>query len=186
MSPYEQINELEHAVEAAESCFEIWEFLTLRNDALDGKPLKDVLDEYRQFFLPTRHAHLVEIVMALSRLYDSGGNTISLITCNQLRKKLNPAENAQFKNRLAIARPMANKIRRLRHNLFAHRLDADIHKIYSEVKLRQSEVRRLIEIARQLVRQLCAGWRFPERGALQSSADTIRLLQRLGACGKLA
>jgi len=79
MEPHDQINELLHAVEAAESCFAIWEFLMLRDKGLEPHLLKRVFEEYSHFFLPTRHAHLVEIVMSLSRLWDQTGGAVSLL-----------------------------------------------------------------------------------------------------------
>ena len=90
MEPHDQINELLHAVEAAESCFAIWEFLILRDKGLEPYLLKRVFEEYRQFFLPTRHAHLVEVVMSLSRLYDQTDGAVSLLRCKSLRAKLKP------------------------------------------------------------------------------------------------
>jgi len=181
MEPHDQINELLHAVEAAESCFAIWEFLILRDKGLEPHLLKRVFEEYRQFFLPTRHAHLVEVVMSLSRLYDQTDGAVSLLRCKSLRAKLKPGDRIRFKNQLAIAKPTAQKIRNLRDNLFAHRLDVDAAELFRDVKLKIDDVMRLVAISRQLVDLLSAVWSFPKRESLNANADTFRVLQRLGA-----
>jgi AbiU2 len=181
MEPQDQLNELLHAVEAAESCFAIWEFLILRDKGLEQHLLRRVLEDYRQFFLPTKHAHFVEIVMSLSRLYDETAGAVSLLRCRSLRVKLKQADRIQFKKNLAISKPTAKKIRALRDNLFAHRLDVDSAKLFREVRLKIDDVIKLVATSRQLVDLLRTVWNFPKRDTLNPSADTIRVLQRLGA-----
>lgn len=143
--------------------------------------LKQVLDDYRQFFVPTRHAHMAEIVMSLSRLYDQTDGAVSLLRCKSVRAKLKPAEKARFKSQLAAAKPTAQKIRNLRDNLFAHRLDVDAAKLFRDVNLKVDDVMRLVATSRHLVDLLATVWSFPKREALNTNADTIRVFQRLGA-----
>lgn len=94
---------------------------------------------------------------------------------------MNPDERQQFKNKLAIAKLIAEKVRALRDNLFAHRSDVDSAKLFREVKLKIDDVMKLVATSRQLVDLLCSAWSFPKRDGLNANADTIRVLQRLGA-----
>ena len=181
VNEYDQLNELLHAAEAADSCFRIWKFLDLLEDAPERVLVKKVLDQYPQFFWPTRHAHLVGFVMALSRLYDRGRDAISLNRCRHLRKKLGPSELTSFEGKLSTAKPMIEKTRKLRNNLFAHQLDTDAQKLFADIKLKVDEIRELIDLSRQSVDLLCSAWSFPKWDPMFAAPDTMKLLMRLGA-----
>jgi hypothetical protein len=57
LHPVEQINELVQAVMTAEACFEIWRLLTFKNTDVDTAPHLRAFGAYRQFFMPSVHAH---------------------------------------------------------------------------------------------------------------------------------
>ena len=82
LHPVEQINELVQAVMAAEACFEIWRLLTFKNTEVDTVQHLRAFGAYRQFFMPSVHAHFIATVMALYRLFDSDPGVVSLSSCN--------------------------------------------------------------------------------------------------------
>jgi hypothetical protein len=144
LHPVEQINELVQAVTAAEACFEIWRLLTFKNIDVDTAAHSKAFGAYRQFFISSVHAHFVASVMALCRLFDSDPGVVSLSSCNDLRLKLTSAQNAAFRRKLGIALKIANRLAGVRNQLFGHRADIAIKRVFDKAKLKRDELRCLI------------------------------------------
>jgi hypothetical protein len=180
LEPVEKIQELVHAVIAADRCFEIWRVLTLKNTQVDTTLHIKGFGSHREFFISSIHAHLVAWVMALYRPFDSGSE-VSLVTCSALRLKLGKAANDTFRIKLGLAHRIAIRLAGVRNQLFGHRADISAEAVFDEAKLSRNELRRLIDLARELVDELRAAWNlptvmWPPNGVV---ADTARLLDKL-------
>jgi hypothetical protein len=121
--------------------------------------------------------------MALYRLFDSDSGVVSLSSCNDLRLKLTRPQNEAFRRKLGVALKIANRLAGVRNQLFGHRADVAIERVFDKAKLKRDELRRLIDIARELVDALRSAWDLPKEmwPANDAIADTARLLDSLGA-----
>ena len=126
LQPFEKVHELIQTVHQADVCFEIWRLLIFKNTNVDTDSHVRAFGAYRQFFIPSVHAHFVTLVMALFRLFDSDPSAVSLRSCNDLWQKLSPSENKIFKSKLGSVRDVADRVTGLRNHLFGHRGDIGV------------------------------------------------------------
>ncbi len=181
LDPIEKVHELMQAVHSAEASFEIWRLLTFKNTTIDPSPHVRAFGAYSHFFMPSVHAHWIAVVMSIYRLFDSGPGAVSLVSSNDLRQKLDPAQNRMFRQRLGSILNVANRVAALRNHLFGHRGDITAQAAFDEAKLKRDELRNLIDTSRELAEMLRSAWNlspdiWPRNDAV---ADTIRLLDHL-------
>jgi len=159
---------------AANACFEIW---VLLRDASVPDFVEAARRKYEDFFLPTKHAHLVAIMSALFKLYDSRSDVISIPA---VRKKLSPSEAAATEADLTAATAIWKKIKIPRHKFFAHRDGSKTaQQILAEAGLSVAEMKDLIDLSRRLVDQLSIKFQVPPLPEINAKNTTLQMLNRL-------
>jgi hypothetical protein len=181
LDPVEKVHELMQAVHSADVCFEIWRLLTFKSTSVDASAHVRAFRAYQHFFMPSVHAHWIAFVMAVYRLFDSDPSAIGLVSSNELRQKLDNAQNQTFRRKLGSIRDLAGRVAALRNHLFGHRGNITTQAAFDQAGLKIDELRNLIDTSRELVEILRAAWDLPKEmwPPNDAIADTVRLLDRL-------
>jgi hypothetical protein len=182
LDPIEKVHELMQAVHSADVSFEIWRLLTFKNTSVESSPHVRAFGTYSHFFIPSVHAHWIAVVMAIYRLFDSDATAVSLRSSSDLRLRLTAAQRQTFKHKLGSIGNVADRVAALRNHLFGHRGDISAQAAFDEARLKRDEIRKLIDVSRELVGMLRSAWDLPPETWPQNNAiaDTVRLLDRLG------
>jgi hypothetical protein len=118
----------------------------------------ETMQEYSEFFRFTPHAYLVAYVIYMAGVFDTSQDTISLLHLVPEMKaagQLKEQDAAAVDALLDEARPVADKVRILRHKAFAHR---SAHISYDDVfkmaAVRPDQLRDLTDVALKIANRL--------------------------------
>jgi AbiU2 len=127
----------------------------------------ETMQEYSEFFCFTPHAYLVAYVIYMAGVFDTSQDTISLLHLVPEMKaagQLKEQDAAAVDALLDEARPVADKVRILRHKAFAHR---SAHISYDDVfkmaAVKPDQLRDLTDMALKIANRLLLARGLPDQ-----------------------
>lgn len=173
------LEELLQTVKAARANYDIWWAYKK-----DRPKYVDVLNEYLEFFRVSIHAHFVAMLMALYKIYDKRSDSIGI--CALLDEafadsEFTTEEKEKINTNLALAKPISEKVKTLRHKLFAHRdRKLDYDDTFSSVQITYDDFKNLTDYTMNILNIVLYSrqkttWRFEG----SHTRDTYKMLDAL-------
>ena len=107
---------------------------------------REALDEHAEILVMCQAAHLFALVCALHSLFEGGSDTVNLPA---LSARVDDIAASELKR----CQPIARKVAKLRHNLFAHRSGKlTTEQVYALAKISSDDFRLLANRASAIVR----------------------------------
>jgi hypothetical protein len=156
MKTEDLIRELEATVIEAGQCLRYWRVF---NDPKHVKERTRTMNGYPLFFRTARRAFLTTAIVDLYRLYDLRSDTATIHTLRMGVASENalkyPAAVAKADAAIAKARSIWERVRVLRHKLFAHRADAgDSNYWFQQSGISSNALFTLHSLSKQAVKNL--------------------------------
>jgi hypothetical protein len=146
----------------------------------------ETMDEYSEFFRFTPHAYFVSYVIYIAGVFDTREDTISFIPLVREMKATGHlrGQGADEVDVLLVeAKPVADKVKILRHKAFAHR-DARISydAVFKMAAVKPAQLRELTDMALKIAnRLLVAGGLSEQHVAELPREDAEAMMKALGA-----
>jgi hypothetical protein len=180
----QHLEELLQTVKAARANYDIWWAYKK-----DRPKYVDVLNEYLEFFRVSIHAHFVAMLMALYKLYDKRSDSIgvdALIEEALADAEFTKDDSEKIARYLDLAKPISEKVKVLRHKLFAHRdRKFDYDDTFSAVQIKYDDFRDLTEYTINILNIVLYSrkkttWRFENCHRMDAYRvlDALRSLQK--------
>jgi hypothetical protein len=182
------LEELLQTVKAARANFDIW--WVYKNDQ-DRNKYVETLNNYLMFFRVSIHAHWVAMLMALYKLYDLRKDSIGIQDLISEAKQTPNFPQDIYESiavNLRLALPLWEKVRVLRHKLFAHRdKNLNYDEIFKSANITADTLRSLTEHSLDIL-NLISYWRHKDTYRFSDchSEDTYKLLNALQKWQNLA
>lgn len=150
-------------------------------ESADERPaLEHARDEYGEFLRFDQHAHLVSFVLYICSLYDTDSQTISLPRL--ANEALPRPDRKKLKPEFAKASPLVEKVKILRHNLFAHRNNAlSYASAFKLANVTGDQLRELCTVTLAIANALLVARQLPEQIFRDMAVDTARKMLHAAA-----
>ena len=178
----ERLNTVTQIIIRARVFFDIWWFY----EGKETRPIiKSTWESYDQFCIFDGHANLIAYVVQITSVFDRNRRTMSLarIIEELESSKEIPAEALpELKSCLKEAEGICDRVKKLRHNLFAHRSASRAYsEVFKDARLTANELRTLSDISLRIANRLLAIRDLPEQFFNECPRkDLQKMFERLG------
>jgi AbiU2 len=178
----ERLNTATQLIIRARVFFDIWWFY----EGNETRPIiKSTWENFDQFCIFDRHANLIAYVVQIASVFDRNRKTISLARIMEGLESSTaiPAQTlSELKSSLKEAEDICDRVKKLRHNLFAHRsASLPYSEVFKDAQLTANEMRKLTEISLQIANRLLSIRGLPEQFFNEwPRKDLERMFERLG------
>jgi len=175
------VAELAEAVRLASLNFDVWWVYTAKDSR---NQYIGAMNKYPTFFRMSIHAHVVAIVIALYRIFETRKDTYNvrrLVALLEENHVIAEPERAKVNQLLREAQPPWRKITIVRSDVFAHRKKGStVEQSFKKAHLSPNEMRHLIELSKDIVNTLSHAFdRSSFAFNLNAEGDTKRMLDAL-------
>jgi hypothetical protein len=146
------VKELGDSVIDLTRCFTIWfEIVNAEKKA----ERESMVNDHADFFISTTESLLTSFCIITYRLYDKRNDVSSICKVLKLMEKVNPNLKSELEIEINSHSEVIEKIRRLRHKVFAHRdLAVSPVLIFKAVQLSPDQMKNLVALSQNIVGQL--------------------------------
>jgi AbiU2 len=164
LSLNERLDRIGQHILRARLFLDLWFYFEERDSR---RRIIETMQDYNEFFRFTPHAYLVAYVIYMAGVFDKRRDTISfapLIREVKAAGHLKGHDAAIVDALLVEAKPIAEKVRILRHEAFAHRsADISYNDVFKRAAVKPDQLRELTDIALKIANRLLLARSLPDQ-----------------------